>query len=90
MQAGIEKLAKLKVLFMSNNKVKDWSEVDRLVACESLEDLLLVGNPIYNEYKDNNATADYRIEVCGGGKMWAQILLASTRALHAFVPAGLR
>lgn len=28
-----------------------------------LEDLLLVGNPLYNDYKDNNALSEYRIEV---------------------------
>jgi dynein light chain 1 len=48
---------------MSNNKVKDWVEIDRLGALDKLEDLLLVGNPLYNDFKDNNATADYRVEV---------------------------
>jgi dynein light chain 1 len=65
-QAGVEKLGNLKVLYMSNNKIKDWVEIDRLAALGKLEDLLLVGNPLYNDFRDNNATADYRIEVCVG------------------------
>lgn len=59
-QTGLEKLSQLRVLFLSNNRVKDWSEVDRLSVLASLEDLLLVGNPLYNEFKD---TSDYRLEV---------------------------
>lgn len=63
LQGGIEKLSNLKTLLMSNNKVASWSEIDRLGTLPALEDLLLVGNPLYNDYKDNNALADYRIEV---------------------------
>ena len=63
MQAGIEKCTKLRVLYASNNKIKDWAELERLSALQDLEDLLLVGNPLYNEWKDNNALPQYRIEV---------------------------
>lgn len=63
LQGGIEKLSNLRVLFMSNNKIASWSEIDRLAALDKLEDLLLTGNPLYNDYKDNNATIEYRIEV---------------------------
>lgn len=62
-QSGIEKLVNLRVLFMANNKIAGWGEVDKLGALDKLEDLLLVGNPLYNDYKDNNATSEYRIEV---------------------------
>jgi hypothetical protein len=69
----VEKLSQLRVLFLSNNRIKDWSEVERLAAAEQLEDLLLVGNPLYNEYRDSNTTPEYRVEVCaaqpsGGSK----------------------
>lgn len=63
LQAGIEKLLNLRVLYMSNDKLTTWSEIDRLASLEKLEDLLLIGNPLYNDYKDNNALSDYRIEV---------------------------
>eukprot|EP00803_Ostreobium_quekettii_P009541 evm.model.scf_847EXC.9 EVM.evm.TU.scf_847EXC.9 scf_847EXC:49657-50905(-) len=56
---GVEKLTNLRVLYMSNNRLKDWSEVERLAALEHLEEVLFVGNPIY----DPNNTPEYRIEV---------------------------
>jgi dynein light chain 1 len=43
--------------------VRDFTEIERLASAEKLEDLLLVGNPIYNDYKDNNTLAEYRVEV---------------------------
>jgi Leucine-rich repeat (LRR) protein len=63
LQSGVEKLAQLRVLFLSNNRIRDWSEVDRLAAVEKLEELLLVGNPLYNDAKDANTLPDYRVEV---------------------------
>ncbi len=50
---------------MSNNKIASMSDIDRLASLGALEDLLLVGNPLYNDYKDRNDLAEYRIEVCG-------------------------
>lgn len=62
--AGIDKLSNLRVLYMSNNKIKDWAEIDRLSVLDgTLEELLLVGNPIYDEYKSNGEIPAYRIEV---------------------------
>jgi dynein light chain 1, axonemal len=29
---GVEKLGRLRVLFLSNNRIKDWSEVERLAS----------------------------------------------------------
>lgn len=47
--AGIEKLGNLKILYASNNKVASWNEIERLKDMNHLEELLLVGNPLYNE-----------------------------------------
>ncbi len=57
------------MLYASNNRIKDWAEVERLAALPLLEDLLLIGNPLYCEWRDNNALPQYRVEVgatCGG------------------------
>lgn len=63
-QAGVERLSKLRVLYLSNNKLKDLSELDRLAGLAALEDLLLVGNPLYVEQSKDPATlAAYRVEV---------------------------
>lgn len=66
-QAGIEKCTELRVLYASNNRIKDWAEVERLAALPLLEDLLLIGNPLYCEWRDNNALPQYRVEVGAGG-----------------------
>eukprot|EP00191_Tetraselmis_sp_GSL018_P005455 CAMPEP_0177600568 /NCGR_PEP_ID=MMETSP0419_2-20121207/13718_1 /TAXON_ID=582737 /ORGANISM="Tetraselmis sp., Strain GSL018" /LENGTH=199 /DNA_ID=CAMNT_0019093621 /DNA_START=300 /DNA_END=899 /DNA_ORIENTATION=+ len=61
---GIDKLSNLRVLYMSNNKIKDWAEIDRLSAIDStLEELLLIGNPLYEEFKANGEIPAYRVEV---------------------------
>jgi dynein light chain 1 len=78
-QSGIEKLQNLKVLYCSNNKVASWAEIDRLASLPALEDLLLVGNPLYNDYKDNNALSEYRIEV---GKLWLYPTSQCHQATH--------
>ncbi|KAG7669817.1 hypothetical protein KSW81_007961 [Nannochloris sp. 'desiccata'] len=44
--AGVERCSHLRVLYASNNKIKDWAEVERLAGLEQLEDLLLSGNPL--------------------------------------------
>jgi hypothetical protein len=62
-QSGVEKLSNLRVLFMSNNKLASINEIDKLSGLEKLEDLLLVGNPVYNDFKDSNNLAEFRIEV---------------------------
>ena len=64
LQTGVEKLAALRVFLLSNNKIASWSEVERLGGLTALEELLLVGNPLYNEFKDKGDTQNYRIEVC--------------------------
>ncbi len=44
---------------MSNNKVRDWAELDRLAANACLEELLLLGNP----FNPAPGTPEYRMEV---------------------------
>jgi hypothetical protein len=61
-QTGLEKLPKLRVLFVSNNKVKDWPEVERLAALPALEELLLVGNPLHADFKDRGTLPEFRLE----------------------------
>jgi dynein light chain 1, axonemal len=46
---GIENFNVLRVLYASNNKLKDWGEIDRLSGLPDLEELLLLGNPIAND-----------------------------------------
>jgi len=59
--AGIEKLVNLQVIYMSNNKIDKWPEVERLQALPKLRDLNLVNNPIY--VKTESEGLNWRVEL---------------------------
>mmetsp|Transcript_92182 Transcript_92182/g.298161 ORF Transcript_92182/g.298161 Transcript_92182/m.298161 type:complete len:194 (-) Transcript_92182:65-646(-) len=44
---GLSPCTKLTTLFMSNNKIKDWTELAKLQANPDLVNVLLFGNPMY-------------------------------------------
>ena len=58
--AGVEKLHNLQILFISNNKIADWKEVERLASLPKLRDLLMVGNPLYVTHQ---AEGNWRVEL---------------------------
>ncbi|KAF6129764.1 dynein axonemal light chain 1 [Phyllostomus discolor] len=47
---GIHVMKKLKILYMSNNLVKDWAEFVKLADLPCLEDLVFVGNPLEEKH----------------------------------------
>merc|ERR1712061_324004 len=44
---GLQPCVKLRTLFMSNNKIKDWTEMAKLQALPELSQVLFFGNPCY-------------------------------------------
>ena len=48
---GLSALTNLTTLYLSNNLIKSWAELDKLQANTNLKDLLLVGNPIYDDFE---------------------------------------
>ncbi len=44
---GVDCLKNLEVLYMSNNTLSNWAELDKLKGLSKLRDVLFVGNPIY-------------------------------------------
>lgn len=56
---GINVLKKLRVLYISNNLIKDWVEFTRMQELPLLENLLFIGNPLHESYTDD---ATYRAE----------------------------
>jgi len=58
--AGIEKLKNLRVLYMSNNVIKSWAELERLKELENLQEVLLVGNPIW---KTHDEAGDWKMQI---------------------------
>jgi dynein light chain 1 len=49
---GLASCSALTTLYLSNNKISDWAEVEKLAALPALNDLLLVGNPIFDSQPD--------------------------------------
>lgn len=56
---GLASLGNLTTLYISNNQIKAWTEVEKLAALPRLRDLLLIGNPIY----EGLSKEDARLEV---------------------------
>uniref|UniRef100_A0A670I3M9 NXF1/2/3/5-like leucine-rich repeat domain-containing protein n=1 Tax=Podarcis muralis TaxID=64176 RepID=A0A670I3M9_PODMU len=54
---GLHVMKKLKILYMSNNLVKDWAEFQRLAELPLLEDLVFVGNPLEEKYSADSQSA---------------------------------
>lgn len=56
--SGLDKLKNLKTLYMSNNQISNWTEIERLAnQCPELVDVLFIGNPIFNNAPSEQ---DYR------------------------------
>mmetsp|Transcript_54375 Transcript_54375/g.62525 ORF Transcript_54375/g.62525 Transcript_54375/m.62525 type:complete len:214 (+) Transcript_54375:37-678(+) len=56
--SGLDKLKNLKVLYMSNNQISNWTEIERLAnQCPELQDVLFINNPIFNSAPSEQ---DYR------------------------------
>lgn len=56
---GLQGCKKLRVIYLSNNQIKNWDELLKLRDLPALDELLLIGNPIYDNISKDNA----RIEV---------------------------
>lgn len=50
---GVQVLKKLKVLYIGNNMIKEWGEYVKLQELPCLEDLLFVGNPLYDSMEES-------------------------------------
>lgn len=55
----LEGFRKLKVFYMAHNLVRDWGEVNKLGGINTLEDMVLIGNPL----QENNDETTYKREV---------------------------
>lgn len=53
------------MLYISNNRIRDWAEVERLACLPGLEELVLAGNPLHAEAQAAGAVPVYRTEVVG-------------------------
>ena len=56
---GVDGLSKLTTLYISNNKLHDWEELNKIAGLVGLKDVLFVGNPFY----DGLTAEQQRVEV---------------------------
>ncbi|CAG9761895.1 unnamed protein product [Ceutorhynchus assimilis] len=49
---GAQVLKRLKVLYIGNNMIKEWSEFVKLQELPCLEEILFVGNPLYDSMEE--------------------------------------
>ncbi|XP_071869647.1 dynein axonemal light chain 1 [Bombus fervidus] len=56
---GINAMRNLRVVYMSNNLVREWTEFNKLQELTNLQDLVFVGNPLYESLEVEN----WRLEV---------------------------
>ena len=63
--SGLEKLVSLTTLYLSNNCIERWGEIDKLEANRNLVDLLLINNKIHTEIdKSTDETRrEYRLQI---------------------------
>ena len=57
---GLSNLRVLVTLYIGNNKIKQWEEVEKLAHLPELRNVMLYGNPVYGDknkadYKESNA-----------------------------------
>lgn len=50
---GIEAMKNLRVLYIGNNMVKDWTEFSKINSLPMLEELLFSGNPLAENMDEN-------------------------------------
>jgi dynein light chain 1 len=46
---GLAACSNLTTLYISNNLIKSWAELDKLAGLANLRDVLFLGNPMYDE-----------------------------------------
>lgn len=56
---GLGSLTKLTTLFMSNNQIKSFSELEKIAGLPNLKDVLFYGNPMY----EGLSVQEARIEI---------------------------
>ena len=57
---GLSNMQNLEVLYMSNNKIGDWKEIERLAELSSLREILMIGNPLQRKHDEEG---NWRTEV---------------------------
>ena len=80
---GLQACSALQVLYIGNNKISDWAEVDKLATLPALKDVLLQGNPIYDSAPDPATARCMVIKRCPNIDKLDNILILSSERERA-------
>ena len=53
---GLQPCLKLHTFYLSNNKVRDWGEIQKVSQLPDIKAVLFIGNPIYADKSKDEAT----------------------------------
>jgi hypothetical protein len=56
---------KLRVLYLTQNLIAKVGELDTLKECKALEELTMIGNPVWNEHSLPGTSEDFREQIAG-------------------------
>jgi hypothetical protein len=68
------------VLYIGNNLIADWAELDKLAGLPKFRDILLVGNPIYEGLSEEDARANALKRLPNLTKIDGKMVTAADRA----------
>ena len=85
---GISQCTNLTTLYISNNGIKMWNELDKLASLPNLRDVLFVGNPIYDEFSKDQVRIEVLKRLPNVAKIDGDMVKPSERELATGVAAA--
>eukprot|EP00616_Rhizochromulina_sp_CCMP1243_P001712 CAMPEP_0118968458 /NCGR_PEP_ID=MMETSP1173-20130426/5681_1 /TAXON_ID=1034831 /ORGANISM="Rhizochromulina marina cf, Strain CCMP1243" /LENGTH=115 /DNA_ID=CAMNT_0006917577 /DNA_START=347 /DNA_END=694 /DNA_ORIENTATION=+ len=86
---GVASLENLTTLYLSNNLISEWSELDKLTSLPQLKDILLLGNPIYEGLEEHDRRIQVLQHIPGLMKIDGDMIKPSEREEAAAASAGM-
>mmetsp|Transcript_16995 Transcript_16995/g.17749 ORF Transcript_16995/g.17749 Transcript_16995/m.17749 type:complete len:193 (-) Transcript_16995:270-848(-) len=85
---GVNILRNLTTLYISNNLIKMWSELDKLAGLPNLRDVLFIGNPIYDDMSREAARIEVLRRIPQVAKIDGDMVKPAERELASGVAEG--
>jgi dynein light chain 1 len=85
---GLTACTNLTTLYISNNSIKAWNELDKLASLPNLKDVLFVGNPIYDEFPKDQVRIEVIKRLPNLVKLDGDMVKPGERELATGIPQG--
>lgn len=85
---GLSSCTNLTTLYISNNQIKQWTELDKLASLPNLRDVLFVGNPIYDDMPKEQARIEVLKRLPNVAKIDGDMVKPMERELAGLSPEG--